>query len=298
MRDDPFDNIDYKPPVKPAPRTWTCPRHGNYTEQRQTHYGPFVCPICATDTKALKVAWGREWAVYRTWVHCGVPPRFRNRRFANFRPHSVQARHALEAAKQLVAGDIQALALIGAVGTGKSHLTTAIIADAVRKGESCKWVSVPDLLRELKATFIKGSETTTEEVLARLERPDLLVLDEIGAATGSTWELATLSALIDERYRNGGAIVLTGNVSDLANGIGERGADRIDEMGVCVTLTGESYRSKATDDPGLQVPDDFTEPPASIELVCNEEGIERRQRIEAQHPAAGKASHQPIGHPR
>lgn len=298
MRDDPFDDINYKPPVTATPRTWTCPRHGNYTEHRQTRYSSFVCPTCAADAKALRVAWDREWSIYRAWVHCGVPPRFRNRRFANFRPHNAQARHALEAATQLTAGDIQALALVGNVGTGKTHLTTAIVAEAVRAGESCKWVNVPDLLRELRATFTKASETTTEEVIARLERQQVLVLDEIGAATGSTWELATLSALIDERYRNGGAIVLTGNVADLASGIGERGADRVDELGVCLTLTGESYRSKANDDPGLQVPDDFKEPPASIEVVYNEEGIERRERFDAKHIGTGKASHQPLGHPR
>jgi DNA replication protein DnaC len=292
------DDFDFDAPVvRQAPMQWVCPRHGAYAYDKQAwHTERFTCSACIAEGKPIKAAWERSWAIYSAWVHCGVPPRFRNRRFANFRPHSAQARQALDAAKALATGDIQALALIGNVGTGKTHLTTSIVAEAVRNGESCRWANVPDLLRELRATFDKRSETTTEEIIARLERPQVLVLDEIGAATGSTWELATLSALIDERYRNGGAIVLTGNVTELASAIGERGADRIAEMGVCLAMTGESYRSKATDDPALQVDDDITEPPASLELIYSEQGVDRRERFEKKHVASGKASHQPLSH--
>ena len=254
---------------------YTCARHGEYEPNRRNWHDRDVCPQCIADGEAIKAPWKAAWAEYSRWQHAQIPEHFRNRRLGNYRPHTENARQALAASRELVSKRIRALALIGDVGTGKTHLSVGILAAAIREGSSGLWVHVPTLLREWRATFSKGSEQSEEQILQRLQHAQVLVLDECGATSRTEWELNAISMLIDERYRNGGAIVITGNLPHLAAGIGERGADRIDEMGVTLALTGASYRTRAVDDPGLKVDDDFIKPPTRIRWTVCEAGIDR-----------------------
>lgn len=296
-RDDPFDNI-LSPPRTRAQNTHVCSRHGEYAENYRADWQEVrVCPACLEAGKAIKGPWKQAWATYNRWQRTRVPERFRNRRFSNYRAATAEQQRALAAAQAVSADRIQAAALIGSVGTGKTHLSVAIVADAVRTGVECLWVSVPDLFREWKQTFAKGAETSEQQILDRINRADLLVLDEIGIGNRSEWEAAQLFALIDERYRDGGRLVLTGNVHDLAAAIGDRAADRIDEMGMIVTLTGASYRSKAADDQALQADDDFTKPPGRIEWIVCDAGVDRPEDREVRDRSpsvTGKQSHQPL----
>jgi len=286
------------------PVVYQCPRHGsyspNYKAYRQEMY---VCQACMDAGNAIKKPWREAWETYNRWHRARVPERFLNRRFSNYRAQSAEQKRALSAAQSIAADKMQALALIGSVGTGKTHLSVAIVAEAVRAGADCLWVSVPDLFRQWKQTFAKGAETTEQEILDRINKADVLVLDEIGVANRSEWEAQTLFTLVDDRYLEGGRIVLTGNCSDLASAIGERAADRIDEMGICLTLTGASYRSKAADDLALQIPDDFTKPQDCIEWLVCDEGEERTEvrdmRPPGQRPSPGqRQSHMPLEHAR
>lgn len=294
-RDDPFDDILNRPARQPPPPiTYVCARHGEYPVNWRAH-GPdrAVCPACIETGKALKAPWVQSWDQYARWQRTRVPERFRNRRLGNYRPAHKTAAQALAAARQVASGNMQALALMGTVGTGKTHLGVGILAEVVRSGLTGLWVHVPSLLRDWRATFDKRSESTEEQLIETLNTPDLLVLDEVGADR-SEWALNTISMLIDERYRDGGAIVVTGNVSDLAAGIGERGADRFDELGVVIAMAGPSYRSKAADDPALLVPDDFTEPPERIQWVVSDAGVDRVEVRDQGPRSPGRLAHQPL----
>lgn len=296
--DDPFDDILNRPARQPRPPiTYVCTRHGEYPENWRA-FGPdrAVCPACIETGKALLGPWKQAWDQHARWQRTRAPERFRNRRLGNYRPADKTAAQALAAARQVASGNMQALALIGTVGTGKTHLGVGILAEVVRSGRTGLWVHVPSLLRDWRATFDKRSESTQEQLIETLNTPDVLVLDEVGAdrADRSDWSLDQISMLIDERYRDGGAIVVTGNVSDLAAGIGGRGADRFDEMGVVIAMVGPSYRSKAADDPALQVPDDFTEPPARIEWTVCDAGVDRVEVRDRRPPGSGRQSHQEL----
>ena len=272
-RDEIEDDVAYKPHrIEPH----QCARHGNYSPNFKADWDSrHICPACLDAGKAITGAWNQAWVLYNRWQRTLAPEKFRNRRFENFRAQTGEQQRALKAAQAIVSNDMQALALIGSVGTGKTHLSVAIVAAAVRAGVECLWVTVPDLFRQWKQTFTKGAETTEQQILDRINRADLLVLDEIGVGNRSEWEASTLFQLVDERYREGGRLVLTGNVTDLASAIGDRAADRIEEMGMVVTLTGASYRSKAADDPALHVDDDFTKPPERIEWTVCRAGVDR-----------------------
>jgi DNA replication protein DnaC len=68
------------------------------------------------------------------------------------------------------------LLLLGRPGTGKSHLSIAFGVLAATAGYSVRFVSVSRLLRDLYATLADGS---TDRLIARLARPDLLLLDDL-----------------------------------------------------------------------------------------------------------------------
>lgn len=301
MSRDETDDIFNAPVQHRPPITYVCPRHGTYSRNVKAHWqDQHTCPACIEVGRAIKTPWQEAWTTYARWQRARIPERFGNRRLCNYRAATQEQQRALGAAQAIAQGDMQAIALIGSVGTGKTHLSVAIVADAVRAGTECLWLTVPDLFREWKATFAKGAEMTEQQIIDRIDQAKLLVLDEIGVGNRSEWEAAQLFALVDERYREGGRLVLTGNITDLAGAIGDRAADRIEEMGTVVTLTGASYRSKAADDPALQVDDDFTKPPDRIEWTVCDAGVDRIEvRDKGPRPAfTGKASHQPLEHSR
>jgi DNA replication protein DnaC len=66
--------------------------------------------------------------------------------------------------------------LLGRPGTGKSHLSTAYGVLAATAGYSVRFMAVSRLLRDLYATLADGS---TDRLIARLARPDLLILDDL-----------------------------------------------------------------------------------------------------------------------
>lgn len=66
--------------------------------------------------------------------------------------------------------------LLGRPGTGKSHLSTAYGILAATAGYSVRFVDVSKLLRALYATLVDGS---TDRLVAKYARPDLLILDDI-----------------------------------------------------------------------------------------------------------------------
>lgn len=266
-----------------------CPRHGSYQEGP---YDRFACPTCKTEGNAIEKAWRASWVVWRAWQASGVPTRFRNRRFSNFRTPTKMHAAALKAAQAVAAGDMQGLALLGPVGVGKSHLGIAIAADAIRAGYVARWWNVAELLRAWRSTFERGSEIREETFLERLAAADVLILDEIGVRA-TDWESAALTELVDIRYRDETAIVLTGNSTDIAQAIGERAADRLREMGAVLALAGASYRKQAADDLDLAIEDDFTAPPERIQWPVCDCGRDRIEiRTETNH--TGPASHRPL----
>jgi DNA replication protein DnaC len=284
-RDEIEDELFASAPRRIEPAKFQCPRHGDYAPSPRAEWPNLnACPACLEAAKAIEDGWKQAWATYDRWKRTLAPERFCNRRFTNYQATTAEQLRALAAAQAVASNDMQALALIGSVGTGKTHLSVAIVADAVRAGVECLWVTVPDLFRQWKQTFAKGAETTEQQILDRINRADLLVLDEIGIDNRSEWEVATLFDLVDTRYREGGGLVLTGNVTNLASAIGDRAADRIDEMGTIVTLTGASYRGKAADDPALKIADDFTRPPEKIERTVCHAGKDRRETRERTPP--------------
>ena len=75
---------------------------------------------------------------------------------------------------------------------------------------------------------------------SRLKEADLVILDDLGAHNRTSWRDAQLDALVDYRYRERLALVMTANkLADQS----ERILDRVKE-GASAVITGESWRGK------------------------------------------------------
>lgn len=262
------------------PDTWPCDRHGPYPSNRNSDTVQFGCPKCAAEADAEKAAWCQAWAIWTRWQDADVPPRYRNRTFANWQPRTTADSKILTTIRDWFdrgnnIDDLGGLVLAGGVGLGKTHLACALIAEAVRAGCSARYATLPDVLTKLRASYHPQADLRTERVLARLTDADVLVLDEVGATRGSDWEQQTISALIDDRYRNGGAIVLCTNAlpAALPQFIGERAADRFNEFGLTLILQGASYRSLAPNDKALRdAPPAIIKPPDPLKVSITTSG--------------------------
>ena len=112
--------------------------------------------------------------------------------------------------------------------------------------------SLPRLLGLLRETFDDDSEASLSTLLERLAAVELLHIDDVGAEQSSPWVLEQLYTIVNTRYEDGRAVVLTTNLSppELREQIGERTVSRITEM------CGDPLLLKGTDQ-RVSMPDPF-----------------------------------------
>jgi DNA replication protein DnaC len=160
----------------------------------------------------------------------------------------------------------------GDVGTGKTTLAMLISGEALRRGRSVAIYSLPRLLGLLRDTFQEGSEASLAELLDRLAAVELLHVDDVGAEQTSAWVLEQLYSIVNTRYEDRRAVIVTTNLDEqaLRDQIGERTVSRLVEMcGDPLLLHGEDHRMEVDialppgsawhDDP--QAPAPYGEPP-------------------------------------
>ena len=140
--------------------------------------------------------------------------------FETFRPggHGLrgEARRNLESAFRLArrwADQPEGwLVLLGANGTGKTHLAAAIASHRVEAGDRVAFATVPDLLDELRATFDPDSAERFDTMFRRLRDVDLLILDDLGAHQSSGWAQEKLYQLLNYRHLGRRPTVVTSDL--------------------------------------------------------------------------------------
>jgi DNA replication protein DnaC len=120
----------------------------------------------------------------------------------------------------------------GDVGTGKTTLAMLVSRAALDAGRSVAIYSLPRLLAEIRKTFDEGAERSHLGLLERLAAVDLLHLDDVGAERTSEWVLEQLYSIVNARYEDERAMVITTNLdhAELREQIGERTVSRLIEI--------------------------------------------------------------------
>jgi DNA replication protein DnaC len=136
---------------------------------------------------------------------------------------------------------------VGSPGTGKTTLAMLISKAAMEADHTVAIYSLPRLLSMLRETYDDRSEYSLSELLDRLSAVDLLHVDDVGAEQTSPWVLEQLYTIVNTRYEDGRALVLTTNLDgeELQRQIGERTVSRIYEMcGEPMPMFGDDHRKQ------------------------------------------------------
>jgi DNA replication protein DnaC len=133
----------------------------------------------------------------------------------------------------------------GDIGTGKTTLAMLVSKAALDAGRSVAIYSLPRLLAEIRKTFDESTERSYLDLLDRLTSVDLLHIDDLGAERTSEWVLEQLYAIVNARYEEQRALLVTTNLphEQLCEQIGERTVSRLEEIcGDRQLLFGEDKR--------------------------------------------------------
>jgi DNA replication protein DnaC len=139
----------------------------------------------------------------------------------------------------------ESVILLGNPGTGKTHLATALAAEACRRGKKVRFWRVTELVTQLLEA---REERMLLRLKAQLARLDLLVLDELGYVPTSKVGAELLFDVISTAYERTSVIVTTNLPFEQWTEVlgSERlvGAtlDRLTHRCHIVEATGESYR--------------------------------------------------------
>ncbi len=138
------------------------------------------------------------------------------------------------------------LFLQGGAGCGKTHLAAAAANYAVDLGVPTLFLTVPDLLDALRASF-DSEDTTFEQRFDEIRNAQLLVLDDFGTQNASGWAREKLFQIMNYRYINKLATVVTTNL--LLGEIDERIRSRLadPELVTQVRILAPDYRRPMDD---------------------------------------------------
>ena len=162
------------------------------------------------------------------------------------------------------------LLIFGASGTGKTHLAAAIGSALVDNGRRVLFSRTTDLVQKLQAA---RRDLALPAMLAKLDRYDVLMLDDLGYLRKDQAETAVLFELIAERYERKSLITTCNQPFSEWNQIFPDPAmtvaaiDRLVHHATILELNTESYRRRSALTRGAklaasQLPAEAAPPPA------------------------------------
>ena len=102
------------------------------------------------------------------------------------------------------------LLFVGTTGVGKTHLAVAVLRELmIRKGVPSLFYDFRDLLQEIRESYNPVSQASEFSVVAPVLDAEVLLLDEMVAANPSDWVKETLAHLINSRYNQKKATLIT-----------------------------------------------------------------------------------------
>lgn len=134
---------------------------------------------------------------------CGVADKFQDARMTDYDPEAAMGYlTAIWEGSWFLAW--------GPVGTGKTHLLSALIRSFFIHGFDSYLVYVPRFLSELKSSF-GNNEVFGEDLIYRLEMTPILALDDLGTEKLTEFNAETLTNIINARYNRELRTIISAN---------------------------------------------------------------------------------------
>lgn len=243
--------------------TVNCEKHGDYEANQMDIYGKAItttkCPKCAvehleeTKRKEREANEAAQKLRIETSVNnferC-IPARFKHATLENYMADTPQKQEKLSAFQRYSAAfgnKIQetggGLILTGNPGTGKTHLSIGLGRELASVGWHVAYVNLTNLIRRIRSTWTDETQSE-DEIIRRLQDLNLLIIDEVGAQTGSDNERNIIFEIVNGRYEQVKPTIIISNysVKEVADFISERSVDRITQGGAVLNFTWESHR--------------------------------------------------------
>ena len=188
--------------------------------------------ICTDKSLAEEVVKDREMKKHQRAIEMFerfslIPPELQAATFETYIPKNKEMDYAMRLTKRYVDVFDKAkpmnLLIHGSYGVGKSHLCVALQKELMKKGITCIFVFLPDLLDMFTDTYNKNSEMTEGEIMKALKSVDLLVIDDVAAeGTLSQFALRKQGSIVNGRQ--GSHTIFTSNFppDQLFDLLGER----------------------------------------------------------------------------
>ena len=141
------------------------------------------------------------------------------------------------------------LLLFGNVGTGKSYAAGCIANALIDRLESVLFVGMSDVVNRMQGNF----GTDRDSYMTSLMRPELLILDDLGAERNTSFGKERVFDVINRRRLTGKPMIITTNIPIVtmqkAASLDERRIyDRILEVCVPIRFDGENFRKSTAAD--------------------------------------------------
>ena len=161
---------------------------------------------------------------------------------------------AFEAARAFANEPKGWLVLIGPSGGGKTHLAAAIANERLKQGQPAFYITAPDLLDHLRSAFNPESEIQYDQFFALVRNAPLLILDDLGTESGTSWAQEKLYQVLNYRYNSRLPTVIT--VAGFLEGIEGRLSSRLTDPKISnvIPIFAPDYRLQ------IQPPDGYKPP--------------------------------------
>ena len=170
----------------------------------------------------------------------GIPGKFKRANASQLRGAEWLDRQA-DIIKQLNTGII--LSLIGNRGTGKTRMACECIYEYIeRHSKPALYLTAMDFFVEVKDSY--QTSMSEQDILSRMTRPGLLVIDEVQERGQTEWEDRLLTHMINKRYAGLKDTILISNQTkhEFSESIGTSIASRMKETGGIIVCDWPSFR--------------------------------------------------------
>ena len=250
-------------------RTHPCGYEGCTTLVEQFYFAnmwtPEHCRVCSANirekrsmSREERSRVEREQAGKAALTNLRVPPLYRDVSLDTFELHGEEPDRKAQAIALTVGRDSLAswpdigpdrnlITLRGTYGSGKGHWAWSVCkAVAQEHAAAVGFIRLPDLIRELRASWNDSTLASESQVLTRYRKLDLLFIDEVSRHAFYGQGFQHLLDVIDHRVNNQRPTILTTNDNDAAleEILGGATMSRLNGCGGILEFGNSDYRSR------------------------------------------------------